>query len=98
MKSLRTSVFGKTSYDPNRLLNTIKEKLQLRNDAALSKVLAVSRPLIWEIRRHTVPVGAWLLMRMHEVSQLSIEELRILMGDRRQRIRVAIPQRNPRQR
>ncbi|GGC63357.1 hypothetical protein [Undibacterium terreum] len=94
MKSVRTFVLGKSSYDPNRLLNAIKEKLQLRDDAALSRVLAISRPLVWEIRRHTVPVGAWLLMRMQEVSQLSVEELRFLMGDRRQRIRVAIPQRN----
>lgn len=94
MTSARTSVFSKTSYDPNRLLNAIKEKLRLRDDAALSKVLAVSRPLIAQIRQHTLPVGAWLLMRMQEVSELSVAELRLLMGDRRQRIRVAIPQRN----
>jgi hypothetical protein len=33
-------------------------------------------------------------MRMHEVSEIGIEELRMLMGDRRQKIRLAIPARN----
>ncbi|MES2073007.1 MAG: hypothetical protein V4488_21825 [Pseudomonadota bacterium] len=92
MKPVRTSSFSKASYDPNRLLNTIREKLHLRDDAALSRVLAISRPLIRQIRLHAQPIGAWLLLRMQEVSELSIAELRTLMGDRRQRIRVAIPQ------
>ncbi len=94
MTPVRTSSLNKTSYDPNRLLNTIKERLKLRDDAALSRVLAVSRPIIHSIRHNSLPVGAWLLMRMQEVSQISVAELRSLMGDRRLRIRVAILQRN----
>ena len=36
-----------------------------------------------------MPVGASLLIRMHEVTDLSIRELRELMGDRRKRLRIS---------
>jgi hypothetical protein len=36
-----------------------------------------------------LPVGASLLIRMHEVSNLSIQELRTLMGERRNKYRVS---------
>jgi hypothetical protein len=85
----------KKNYDPNRLLNILKEKMQLRSEGALSRTLAISRPLLDQIRKHSQPVGAWLLLRMQEVSQISVEELRHLMGDRRQRIRVTLPPRRP---
>ena len=70
-------------YDPNRLLDTLIQHLNLKNDAALSRALEVAPPVISKIRHHRLPVGASLLIRMHEVSELSIKELRRLMGDRR---------------
>jgi hypothetical protein len=78
-----------SNYDPNKLLNTINEKLRLRNDAALSRTLEVSPPVISKIRHKRLPLGASVLIRMHEVSGLSIRELRALMGDRRQSYRVS---------
>ena len=78
-------------YNPNRLLDAIIEKLELRNDAALSRVLAVEAPVISKIRHGKLPVGGVMLIRMHEASQLSIRELRNIMGDRRDKFRL-IPQ------
>lgn len=75
-------------YDPNRLLDHIVEKLQLKNDAALSRLLQVEAPTISKIRHRKLRVGAGMLLRLHEVSNLSIQELRELMGDRRRRLRV----------
>jgi hypothetical protein len=66
-------------YDPNRVLDAIINKLRLKNDAALSRVLEVAPPVISKIRHNTLPIGATILLRMHEVSDFSIRELRALM-------------------
>ncbi len=67
-------------YDPNRVLDAIMEKLHLKNDAALSRALEVAPPVISKIRHRTLPIGATFLLRMHEVSNFSIRELRALMA------------------
>ena len=66
-------------YDPNRVLDAIISKLRLKNDAALARILEVAPPVISKIRHNTLPIGATILLRMHEVSELSIGELRSLM-------------------
>ena len=68
------------SYDPNKVLDAIIEKLKLKNDAALSRALEVAPPVISKIRHRTLPIGATILLRMHEVSEFSIRELKALMG------------------
>jgi hypothetical protein len=83
------------NYDPNHLLDALIEKLHLKNDAALSRALEVAPPVISKIRHRRLPVGASLLIRMHEVSELSIRELRELMGDRREKFRISDKQFKP---
>jgi len=83
------------SYNPNHLLDILLGKMQLKNDAALSRMLEVAPPVISKIRHHRLPVGASLLIRMHEVSDLSIRDLRILMGDRRDKFRISDKQFKP---
>jgi hypothetical protein len=85
------------AYDPNNLLDTLIDKLHLKNDAALSRALVVAPPVISKIRHRRLPVGASLLIRMHEVSDLSIRELRTLMGDRREKFRISDKQFKPKQ-
>ena len=68
------------SYDPNKVLDAIIERLNLKNDAALSRALEVAPPVISKIRHRTLPIGATILLRMHEVSEFSIRELKALMG------------------
>ena len=77
------------AYDPNNLLDSLIERLNLKNDAALSRALEVAPPVISKIRHLRLPVGASLLIRMHEVSDLTIRELRTLMGDRREKVRIS---------
>jgi hypothetical protein len=85
------------NYNPNRLLDTLIENLHLKNDAALSRALEVAPPVISKIRHHRLPVGASLLIRMHEVSDLSIRDLRYLMGDRRNKFRISDKQFKPKE-
>ncbi|MEB0033119.1 hypothetical protein QN372_20475 [Undibacterium sp. RTI2.1] len=71
------------NYDPNTLLNVLKEHLGLKNDSALSRALEVPPPVISNIRYGRLPVGATLLINMHEVTGIHIKQLRALMGDLR---------------
>lgn len=90
-----TTILDQVNYDPNHLLDALIEKLHLKNDAALSRALEVAPPVISKIRHRRLPVGASLLIRMHEVSELSIRELRELMGDRREKFRISDKQFKP---
>lgn len=76
-------------YNPDVLLNELQQRLRLRNDAQLSRALEVAPPVISKIRHRRLPVGASLLIRMHEVSGISIRDLRNLMGDRRAKFRMS---------
>jgi hypothetical protein len=51
--------------------------------------------LISKIRSRKLPIGAPLLIRMHEVSGLSIQQLRKIMGDRRAKFRLSNIQGKP---
>lgn len=70
-------------YNANNLLDLLTKELGLKNDAALARKLEVMPPLISKIRNGRLPIGASLLIRMHEVTGMSIRDLRWLMGDDR---------------
>lgn len=72
-------------YDPDHLLDTLLKRLELKNDKALAARLDISAPVISKIRHRILPVGSTILIRMHEISDISIKELRALMGDHRAR-------------
>jgi len=80
---------AQAEYNPDKLLDSLIEKLQLKNDAALSRALEVAPPVISKIRHRRLPVGASILIRMHEVSDLSVSDLRDLLGDRRKKYRIS---------
>lgn len=84
-------------YDPNRLLDGMLERLKLKNDAALSRALEVAPPVISKIRHRRLPVGASILLRMHEVSDLSVTQLREMLGDRRGKYRLSTVQGKPKE-
>ena len=74
----------KESYEPKTLFDELMKRFNLKNDAALARFLQVSPPVISKIRHRRLPIGAMLLIRMHEASGMSIRELRSLMGDNSQ--------------
>lgn len=80
-----------SQYVPDRLLDELKKKLRLRNDAALSRVLDVAPPVISKIRKRRLGIGASLLIRMHEAANIDIKDLRALMGDRREKFKIIDP-------
>lgn len=54
-----------------------------------SRALEVAPPVISKIRHRRLAVSAALLIRMHEVSDITIGDLRYLMGDRRKKFRIS---------
>lgn len=74
-------------YDPGRLFDSLRAALRLKNDAALSRALGLGPPVISKIRNRQIPVGASVLIRIHEATDMSIAELRAVMGDQRKRHR-----------
>jgi len=78
------NINAQAMYGANQLLNALRNKLQLKNDVALSQKLRVAPPIISKIRHGNLPIGATLLIRMNEASGLTIRELRSLMGDHRE--------------
>jgi DNA-binding transcriptional regulator YdaS (Cro superfamily) len=69
------------TYDPRPMLDTVTEYLNVKNDAALSRALAIAPPIISKIRTGRAVVSPALLIRIHEITNISIKELRALMGD-----------------
>ncbi|WP_219117101.1 hypothetical protein [Janthinobacterium sp. UMAB-56] len=62
----------------NKLLDTLMEKLGLKNDAALALTLEVAPPVISKIRHGRLPIGATILIRAHEATDIAIRELKAI--------------------
>jgi hypothetical protein len=67
-----------SSIVANPLLDTVKQRMELKTDAELSRVLEVAAPIISKIRHAKLTVGASILLRIHEKSDISIRELKAL--------------------
>ncbi|MGZ3181467.1 MAG: hypothetical protein ACXU8N_03415 [Telluria sp.] len=74
----RARALEPSSFVPNKLLDTLIERMSLKNDAELCRVLEVQPPIISKIRHRKLAVGATILLRMHEKSEISIKELKEL--------------------
>jgi transcriptional regulator with XRE-family HTH domain len=90
-----TNSLTHSDYNPDRLLDTLRDNLHLKNDAQLCRVLEISPPVVSKIRHRKLPVGASLLIRMHEATGLGIKDLRFLLGDRRSKYRISDAQGKP---
>ena len=85
MTNLLQLTSEQVTYNPDHLLDTLLKRLDLKSDKALAARLDISAPVISKIRHRILPVGSTILIRMHEISDISIKDLRALMGDHRAR-------------
>lgn len=76
-----TELVHRDGYTPNHLLDTLMVKLDVRSDAALARALGVPPSTISKVRHRLMPVNSSLLLAAHETTELSIRELRALLGD-----------------
>lgn len=62
------------------LLDNLIDRLALKNDAALSRLLHIAPPVISRMRHGTVGVSDSNLVRIHDITGMSIAEVRDLAG------------------
>jgi|GEM_PF-1966241 len=68
-------------YNPNRFLDMILLRENLKTDAELARRLEINPSVISKIRNTKARISASLLLDIHEMTEISIRELRNLMGD-----------------
>jgi hypothetical protein len=76
------NIAAEQTKNANKLLDAVLNKLNLKNDAALSRRLAVAPPVISKIRHGRLPVGPSMLISIHEASEYSIAELKNFLNPR----------------
>lgn len=67
-------------YNPARLLDMLHEVMQVPNDNQLAAALELERPIICRLRHRRASLSPGVLLRMHDVSGLPINNLRELAG------------------
>jgi transposase-like protein len=63
-------------YDPSYLFDTLKSKFNIEKDSTLASMLKIDRLRFSKIRDKLFPVSANLLVRIHDLSGIPIEDLR----------------------
>jgi hypothetical protein len=72
-----------SGYDPGNLFDTLIRKMALQTDAELAGRLGLQPHVIAMLRSRQLPLDASVLLRMHDVTGISLRYLRVLLGDRR---------------
>ena len=76
-----TAIVYRAGYTPNHLLDTLIVKLRVKSDAELARALCVPASTISKVRHRQMAINSSLLLAAHEATEMSIRELRTLMGD-----------------
>ena len=79
----KTVMTDNPHYDPKSLLETLQRILGAKNDRQLAVRLGVRPSQICKIKKRRVVVSSSLLIAMHEETNMSLRQLRALMGDYR---------------
>lgn len=64
----------------NKLLDIVLAQQNIKNDAALSKVLEMAPPQLSKIRSGKQPVGPTLILNLHERFAMPVAEIRALLA------------------
>lgn len=79
-KPLRDLYDQNDKINPDKLFDAVIERFNLKNDAALCRMLQVAPPVISKVRHGHLGVSAALLVRLHDATNMSFSEMRALMG------------------
>lgn len=77
------------SYNPSNLFDFLSRRYGTKTDVQLAILLGVGSPVICKMRRRVLPVSGSLLIRIHEITGISIRELKETMCDRRSKQRAS---------
>lgn len=74
-----------TLYNPALLLDALLRKLELSTDKELARVIGVTPSMISKIRTHSAPVSPGILIRINELTNVAIADIKAIIGERRTR-------------
>jgi transcriptional regulator with XRE-family HTH domain len=75
------------TYNPAKLLDFLCKTLSIATDTKLAAQFGVGPPLISKIRHGRYGISSEFLIKIHDVTGISIPTLREIMGDRRKKHR-----------
>lgn len=61
-----------------KLIEGLKKLQNLKNDAALARELKVAPPVISKLRNDKLPIGAALLVKIHDAFDMPLKQIRAL--------------------
>lgn len=67
-------------YEQSRLLDELIRRNELKNDAALCRILQITPSVLSKIRHGRARLSGDVMIRMHEAFEIPISELRQLMA------------------
>jgi hypothetical protein len=79
--NMKQAFYEKESYQPNHWLDSLMLTLKVKSDAALARALQVPASTISKVRNKHMPINSSLLLSAHELTEISIRDLRVMMGD-----------------
>jgi hypothetical protein len=71
------------AYSPSDLIDHLKALYNLKNDLSFSKTFGFSPAHISKLRHKKTIVSPHFLLRIHDISQISISDLKKMMKDNR---------------
>lgn len=71
------------AYSPSDLLDKLMILFNLKNDLSFSKKFGFSPSHISKLRHKRTVISPNFLLRIHDISQISISELKKMMKDKR---------------
>lgn len=80
MNDLESVAGSSASCNHGPMLDALMANLKVTSDAALSRKLMVPPPVISKLRNNKIGVSAGLLVRIHDVTGMSINKVRTMLG------------------
>jgi len=77
---LTKDLLSNSSYNPAAFLDAVIKRLNLKNDAALSRTIDIAPPALSKVRSKIMPVGPALALRVMEATGASMKDLYRWMG------------------
>ena len=61
------------------ILDVLKEKYDLKNDAAIAKALEIAPPIVSRIRNGKSNVSAEIILKIHETFGMPVSDIKALL-------------------
>ena len=61
------------------ILDVLKEKYDLKNDAAIAKALEIAPPIVSRIRNGKSNVSAEIILKIHETFRMPVADIKALL-------------------